>query len=168
MGIINELGPMGIASRLQRMSDSLRKDTAAIYKKYDSNFTMKWYPVIIVLSRKPSVSLAELATELLYAHPSVIQLINEMEKEKLVRSASHKKDARKRMVSLTQKGAMIMEEIAPFVSATEQAIIKLIKTENNLLKALEEVEVQLNKESFFKRVDKILEKETITTASQLN
>src|ERR1043165_7319515 len=99
MSIINELGLLGLASRLQRLSDTLRKDAAAIFKKYNANFTLKWYPVVLVLSRRSSVSLAELASELKYAHPSIIQLINETVEDKLVRSTSHKKDGRKRMIS---------------------------------------------------------------------
>ena len=79
MDIINQLGIIAISSRLKRLSDSLLKDAAKIYKKYDADFMMKWYPVLIYLSLKSPLSLAEIASALSYAHPSVIELINEME-----------------------------------------------------------------------------------------
>jgi DNA-binding MarR family transcriptional regulator len=161
MSIINELGLLGIASRMQRLGDMLRKDAAAIFKKYNSDFNIKWYPVILVVSRQTQVSLSELASELKYTHPSIIQLINEMEDEKLVRSSDHKKDGRKRMISLTEKGKRKMEEIKPIVAGFEKVMAEITDTENNLLKALEEVESELKKESLFEREAKLLERKVV-------
>jgi DNA-binding MarR family transcriptional regulator len=158
MSIINELGLLGMASRLQRLADMLRKDAAAIFRKYNSDFNIKWYPVILVVSRQIQVSLSELASELKYTHPSIIQLINEMEDERLVRSSDHKKDGRKRMISLTEKGRRKMEEIKPIVAGFEKVMAEITDTENNLLLALEEVERELRKESLFEREAKLLER----------
>jgi len=163
MSIINELGLLGMASRLQRLSDTMRKDAAAIFEKYNANFAVKWYPVILVLSRRSPVSLSELASDLKYTHPSIIQLINEMEEDKLVRSAGHKKDGRKRMVSLTEKGTRKMEEIKPIVAAFEKVMAEITDTKNNLLKAVEEVENNLKKETLFERESRLLEKERVAT-----
>jgi DNA-binding MarR family transcriptional regulator len=169
MGIIDELGLLGLASRLQRLSDTLRKDATAIFNKYKANFTVKWYPVLLALSRRSPVNLAELASELKYTHPSIIQLVNEMEEEKLVKSASHKKDGRKRMVTLTEKGSRKMEEIKPIVAAFEKVMTEITDTRHNLLKAVEEVEKQLQIESLFEREARLLKKETASkTFSALN
>lgn len=149
---------LSITVRLQRLCDTLRKDAGSIYKKYNANFMNKWYPVLIVLHDKSSMNLTELAVELGYAHPSVIQLVNEMEEEKLIKSVNHKKDKRKRIVSLTPKGQKVRENILPFANAMAQALNKITKTENNIVQALEEVETQLRKESFYTRVNQILEK----------
>ena len=155
---LHEHNILSIAVRLQRLCDSLRKDAGLIYKKYNANFMNKWYPVLIVLNDKSSISLTELASELGYAHPSVIQLVNEMEEEKLIKSSTHKKDKRKRIVSLTPNGEKLRENILPFATAMAQSLISITKTENNIMKAIEEVEAQLEKESFYKRVNKILDK----------
>jgi DNA-binding MarR family transcriptional regulator len=161
MSIINELGLLGMATRLQRLAEMLRKDAAAIFRKYNSDFNIKWYPVILVVSRRTQVSLSELASELKYTHPSIIQLINEMEDERLVRSSDHKKDGRKRMISLTEKGRRKMEEIKPIVAGFEKVMAEITDTENNLLLALEEVERELKKESLFEREAKLLERKAV-------
>ncbi len=149
---------LSITVRLQRLCDLLRKDASLIYKKYNANFINKWYPVIITIDKNSSFSLTELASALGYAHPSVIELVNEMEKEKLIKSTAHKKDKRKRIISLTSKGEKLRESILPFVEAMAESLNQFTKTENNIMKALEEVEAQLKKESFFSRVNKILVK----------
>lgn len=153
-----ELDILSITVKLQRLCDLLRKEAGLIYKKYNANFMNKWYPVLINLNKNSSSCLTELASEIGYAHPSVIQLINEMEEEKLIKSTPHKKDKRKRMVSLTSKGEKLRENILPFAEAMAQSLYNVTKSENNVMKAIEEVEAQLQKESFFKRVDKILQK----------
>jgi len=149
---------LSISVRLQRLCDTLRKDAGIIYKKYNLNFLNKWYPVLIVLHDRSSISLTELSEELGYAHPTVIQLVNEMEEEKLIKSISHKKDKRKRMVSLTPKGQKVRERILPYAKVMAQALNKITDTENNIMQSLDEVEAQLRKESFYSRVNKILEK----------
>ena len=154
----NEHRILSIAVRLQRLCDTLRKDAGFIYKKYNAGFLNKWYPVLIVLHDRSSISVTELAAELGYAHPTVIQLVNEMEENKLIKSAGHKKDKRKRLVSLTSKGHELRERILPFAAAMAQSLNKITKTENNIMLAIEEVEAQLRKESFYSRVNKILEK----------
>lgn len=164
----HEFGILSITVRLQRLCDILRKDARTIYKKYDATFMNKWYPVLILLYEKSSVSLAELASELGYAHPSVIQMVNEMEEEKLIKSTNHKKDKRKRMVSLTPKGKKLRENILPFAIAMTQVLDKITKTENNIIKSLEEVEAQLQKESFYTRVNKILQKNNLNNTNISN
>lgn len=82
MGIIDELGIIAISSRLKRLSDTFLRDAAQIYKKYDATFMFKWYPALNALNKKSPLNLTELATALNYMHPSVIELINEMEELK--------------------------------------------------------------------------------------
>ena len=118
----------------------------------------KWYPVLVTLTQNSSMSVTELSLKLGYAHPSVIQLVNEMEEEKLIRSAPHRKDRRKRMVSLTSKGEKLRETILPYAEAMAASLHVITATHNNIMRAIAEVEEQLQKESFFKRVDKILQK----------
>jgi DNA-binding MarR family transcriptional regulator len=158
----SELGILSLTTKMQRLCEILRNDARMVYRKYDAKFMNKWYPVILILSKQPPMSLTELASELNYAHPSVIQLVNEIEEEGLIRSSQHKKDNRKRMVSLTIKGEKVMKNIFPFARAMAQALNQITKTENNIIKAINEVEEQLRRENFYSRVDKILEKKTIT------
>lgn len=158
MSLIDDFGVLGLVSRLARLSETLKQDAALINKEFFGDVKYKLYPVVFVLYKKQAVSVVELAAELSYAHPSIIQLIKELENEKLVRSTLDKKDGRKRLLSLTAKGQELAEHISRFSREFEKALNELIKNEHNLLHALEAVEQKLKKESFAKRVKKAIAK----------
>jgi DNA-binding MarR family transcriptional regulator len=158
MNLIDDLGVLALPSRLARLSETLKKDAAVIYKELYGNVKYKLYPVLFVLYKKQPVSVVELATELSYAHPSIIQLIKELENEKLVRSTLDKTDGRKRLLSLTAKGQELAKRISRFSSDFEKVLNELLKNEHHLLHALEAVEQKLNQESFAKRVKKAIAK----------
>ncbi len=85
MNIIDEAGILAIASRLQRLSDNIRKDGLAIYKSFEVDFEPKWFPVIYTLHKRKSMNVVELANEIGYTHPSTILLLKELEKNKLIK-----------------------------------------------------------------------------------
>jgi len=151
MGLIDELGELAIATRLMRISEQTRKDVTRIYKEHYLEFESKWFPVLYVLSKKGSLGVIELADEIGYAHPSVIALVKEMQQQKLVKSAGSKTDGRKRILSLTQKALDMMEEFQPLWEDFI-AINKIIYNNgSSMLKALEDTEAALKKESFYDR-----------------
>ena len=86
MNVIDESGILAISTRLQRLSEKIRKEGFLVYKENGINFEPKWFPVIYTLHLKPILSVVELATEIGYTHPSTITLLKELEKEKLIRS----------------------------------------------------------------------------------
>jgi DNA-binding MarR family transcriptional regulator len=160
MNIIEEIGPLAVAARLQRLADMIRKDGVLIYKANGIDFEPKWFPVIFVLNRKGSLSIVDLANEIGLAHPSVIQLVKELEAKKLVKSASHKVDGRKRMLTLTPAAKTLISEMEPVWENIRAAVAEMVKTENNLMKAIEETELQLKQESFYNRVTRQSSKKT--------
>ena len=152
MNLIEEIGPLAVAARLQRLADMIRKDGVLVYKENGIDFEPKWFPVVYVLSRKGALSVVDLSNEIGLAHPSVIQLIKELEAKKLVKSSSHKVDGRKRVITLTPKAEALVLEMQPVWDNIKAAVTEMVKTENNLMKAIAETEAQLKKESFFNRV----------------
>src|ERR1700761_5734207 len=113
MNVIDDSGILAIATRLQRLSDLLRKDGTMIYKAQGIDFEPKWFPVIYTLYRKPGLSVVELAAEIGYAHPSTILLLKELEKAKLIKSKKDRQDERKRLLHLTEKGQHLVSEMQP-------------------------------------------------------
>lgn len=158
MSLINELGIIALASRLERLSDTLKKDAAQIYQEHNLG-KYKWYPVLYVIDKSSPIGVGELATELSYAHPSIIQILKELEDEKLIRSVADKNDSRRRLVSLTTKGKNVVASVIPYMEAFRNALTGLTQTQHNLMEALKEVEGNLEEESFYLRVKKSL-KET--------
>ena len=151
MNVIDNSGLLAIATRLQRLSDQFRKDGVLIYKAQGIDFEPKWFPVIYTLHHKPGISVMELAAEIGYAHPSTIILLNELEKEKLIQSKKDRRDERKRLLLLTEKGQQLIGRMQPVWEAMTAATAELTDTQNNLLKAIEEVEAKFREVSFLQR-----------------
>jgi DNA-binding MarR family transcriptional regulator len=156
MNVINELGILAIATRLQRLSEQIRKDGLLIYKAHGVDFEPKWFPVIYTLHVKPVLSVVELAAEIGYSHPSTITLLKELEKQKMIKSGKDKTDERKRLVQLTEKGQALINQMKPVWQVMIAAATQLTETKNNLMKAMEEVEQQMELQSFYQRAKVIM------------
>jgi DNA-binding MarR family transcriptional regulator len=148
MNAIDHAGILAISTRLQRLSDNLRRDGLLIYRAHNIHFEPKWFPVIYTLHVKPLLSVVEIAAEIGYAHPSTISLLKELEKEKLVQSRKDKTDERKRLIMLTPKGNKLVGEMKPVWDVMTAAIKQITATQNNLMLAIEEVEEKLRRQSF--------------------
>ncbi|NLR77518.1 MarR family winged helix-turn-helix transcriptional regulator [Chitinophaga eiseniae] len=149
--LIEASGILAIATRLQRLSDQLRKEGQLIYKAHGIDFEPKWFPVVYTLHQKPVLSVVEIAAEIGYSHPSTISLLKELEKQKLVRSKKDKTDERKRLILLTEKGKELVIQMQPVWGKMSAALASLTDTPNNLMKAIEEVEANIKVRSFFER-----------------
>lgn len=156
MGVIDESGILAIATRMQRLSEQMRKDGLLIYKAHGIDFEPKWFPVIYTLYFKPLLSVVELANEIGYSHPSTITLLKELEKLKVIKSGKDKADERKRLVQLTEKGKALIEQMKPVWQIMIAAATQLTDTRNNLMKAIAEVEQQMEIQSFYQRAKVIM------------
>jgi len=151
MNVIDDLGILAISTRLQRLSEQFRKDGAALYKAYNIDFEPKWFPVIYTLSQKKMLSIIELADEIGYTHPSTINLLKELEKQKLIRSTKDRNDERKRLVQLTSKGAELIVKMKPVWELMTSALTEILETDHHLLKAITAVEENLRQHTFLQR-----------------
>ncbi|PST81823.1 MarR family transcriptional regulator [Pedobacter yulinensis] len=151
MNIINEAGLLALATRLQRLSERIRKDGALIYKESGIDFEPKWFPVVYALHVKSSLSVVAIAAEIGYTHPSTIGLLKELEKNKLIVSRRDKQDERKRLIQLSKKGKDLVDRMQPVWNLITEATAQLTLTQHNIMQAIEEVEAELNRQSFLQR-----------------
>jgi DNA-binding MarR family transcriptional regulator/predicted GNAT family N-acyltransferase len=159
MDILQQLGALALASRLQRLSERFRADVAAIYKAHQVEFESKWFPVFFAVYQKGKIGIMEIAQETGFTHPSVISLLKEMEKAGLVTSEKSANDERKRMVSLTEKAKDMIPVMEPAWALMRDAVHDLLKDNNHhLLFALEQAEDQMNRESLLARAQRIRKK----------
>lgn len=149
--IIDESGILALSTRLQRLSEQLRKDGAMLYKSFDIEFEPKWFPVIYTLHNKGVLSIVEIANEIGYTHPSTISLLKELEKQKLIRSKKDKEDERKRLIVLTTKGQDLILKMRPVWDIISEVLNEITDNENNLLKAINEAESKIANQSFLQR-----------------
>lgn len=158
MNVINQAGILALSTRMQRLSDQIRKDGLLIYKARGIDFEPKWFPVIYTLHMKSTMSVVEIAAEIGYSHPSTISLLKELEKLKLIRSKKDKTDERKRLLVLTEKGEALVLQMQPVWNVMIEALNSLTDTTNNLMKAIEEVEEKMEQQSFYQRAQSIKNK----------
>lgn len=151
MNIIDESGILAISTRLQRLSEQLRKDGALFYKSYGIDFEPKWFPVVYTLHHKEVLSVVEIANEIGYTHPSTISLLKELEKQKLIRSKKDKVDERKRLILLTPKGQELIIKMKPVWDVMSSVLKEITDNQNNLLQAINEAENKIKNQSFLQR-----------------
>ncbi|MFV8326179.1 MarR family winged helix-turn-helix transcriptional regulator [Flavobacterium sp. ZS1P14] len=151
MNVIDESGILAISTRLQRLSEQLRKDGALLYKSFDIEFEPKWFPVIYTLYHKGVLSVVEIANEIGYSHPSTISLLKELEKQKLIRSKKDRQDERKRLILLTAKGQELILKMKPVWDIMTSVLNEIADNQNNLLKAINEAENKIANQSFLQR-----------------
>ncbi|RZL13686.1 MarR family winged helix-turn-helix transcriptional regulator [Pedobacter aquatilis] len=151
MNVIDESGILALSTRLQRLSEQLRKDGAQLYKTFDIDFEPKWFPIIYTLHHKEVLSVVEISSEIGYTHPSTISLLKELEKQKLIKSKKDKNDERKRLISLTDKGTDLIIKMKPVWAIMIKILSEIANNENNLLMAINEAEEKLKLQGFLQR-----------------
>jgi len=160
MNIIDQSGILALSTRLQRLSEQLRKDGALLYKEYGIDFEPKWFPVIYTLYHKEVLSVVEIANEIGYTHPSTISLLKELEKQKLIKSKKDKADERKRLLQLTPKGQELIEKMKPVWTVMSTILSEIADNQNNLLQAINEAENKLTHQSFLQRALQLKEEKS--------
>ncbi|QQT26083.1 MarR family winged helix-turn-helix transcriptional regulator [Sphingobacterium spiritivorum] len=151
MNIIDSLGILALSTRLQRLSEQLRKEGTLLYKEFDIDFEPKWFPVMYTLFHKGTLSVVEIASEIGYTHPSTINLLKELEAQKLIRSKKDKIDERKRLLQLTAKGSTLIAEMKPVWDLMTTVLTEITNNQNNLLQAIQETEQRIAEQSFMQR-----------------
>lgn len=151
MNVIDQSGILAISTRLQRLSERLRKDGALIYKEFGIDFEPKWFPVIFTLHHKKTLSVVEIANEIGYSHPSTITLLKELEKQKIIVSKKDKLDERKRLIELSPNGLDLIEKMKPVWEIMTGILGEIADNNNPLLKAIEEAEEKIVAQSFLQR-----------------
>ena len=146
-----------LGNLLQRLNENLRKEAQQFYKSQNIDFEPKWFPVVYVLSQKQAISVVELSQEIGYSHPTTISLLKELEKKELIGSTKDAKDERKRLITLTDKANEMIIQLQPLWSIMTEALIELTDTENNLYKAINEVNQNLKTKNLFDRMTVIKE-----------
>ena len=155
MSVIDDSGILAIATRLQRLSERIRKDGFEVYKSQGIDFEPKFFPVVFSLYHKPGIGVLELATEIGYTHPSTISLLKDLESQGLVSSTKDKTDERKRLLALSERGKELVVRMVPVWELLSLAATELTHTQNNLMLAIKEVEDLLQQKSFFERAKEI-------------
>ncbi|CAN5192479.1 hypothetical protein BH11BAC6_BH11BAC6_08130 [soil metagenome] len=154
--IINELEELAIGARMKRLYNVLSKDVMKIYADHNLDFETKYFTLFYLISKRGEISIMEVAEELNLTHPGVIHLAKDLEKKGFIESVKAKDDNRKRFLRLSVKGKKALpefEKVWKMIYKTNKLLFA--KQQHHLLRALEETEALLEKETYYKRFKKL-------------
>jgi len=153
MNLITEMGAFTFASRLMRLSERLKSEVSTVYHSCGMDFDDHWFLVGYMLSERPSMTVADMASQLGVAQPRLTRMIEEMITHGLVRLELDPKDSGQKLISLTDDGEETVVELKKIWQAVGEATAELISEAHpELLEALTKMEVGLDDRSLFSRV----------------
>src|SRR6202012_265194 len=125
MNLYQRLGFLILGSRLRRLSDSFLAEITRVYQNEGIEFDAGWFPVFYLLAENGSLSIKELSEQTEVSHPAASQLITNLKNKGLVTTVPSDSDARKQLVTLTDKGKELLEHIQPVWQAILSAMDEL-------------------------------------------
>jgi DNA-binding MarR family transcriptional regulator len=111
MDFYSQTGKVALGSRLRRLSETLTEDAAKIYALYEVALDPKWFPVFYVLSHQEEASITEIAQMIGHSHPSVSQIVKEMNQKGLTVTDRGVEDARMSFVRLSDQGKQLVPQM---------------------------------------------------------
>jgi DNA-binding MarR family transcriptional regulator len=164
--MMREFGAMALAGRLRRLSDRLKSEASRIYRANGIEFNDGWFPVALVLSGRESISVTQIAEAFGTSHAAVSQMITAMKNNGLVSVQQDKRDKRRTIVQLTDKGRSTIEALRPLWNAIGQCTEELTTLSGNkFVKAISDIENRLEKQSLFSRVAEYMKSDAVKNSS---
>lgn len=153
MNFFDQTGKMAIGSRLRMLTDKITVEAASIYKMFGVDLKPKWFPVFFILSQGEAKAITSIAKEIGHSHPSVSNIVKEMQAKGLVREIVDKADKRRNLIVLSAKGKRMSDILTESLIDVTTAIDEISKdTRNDLWKAIGEWEELLSEKSLLQRV----------------
>jgi len=153
MNFIEELGPLALGSRIKNLSELLMKDMSKVYKDHGIEFEARWFTLFQLVLKREKISVTEIASELNQSHPAVVQVVNVLEKKKLISTVKDRSDHRRRLVKLSKKGKTLAEQLS---SVWEDVLIVANEILNeeapDLLEKISGLEKALQGKSVYERM----------------
>lgn len=137
MDFLSQLGPLGLASRLRRLTEKMTQEASLLYRELDLAFEPRWFPVYYLLARQPSLGIVEIARMLGVSHPAVHHISNELIRAGLVIAVKDSTDRRKRLLCLSEEGRQLLPTLEAIWDTIRQASTDLLaESPHDLLLAL--------------------------------
>lgn len=156
---IKEQGYKALDNRLKRISDRISHDTRKFFKQIDIDVEPSWHLVFKLLKEKNMLTMAEIAQQLGYTHPSMVVMLKKMTAKGYIVSEKDIVDKRKQNIKLTKKSHDLLPELEQIWNSCEYAIYKMLNKDLSIIKHLDEIEASLKaipfNERFYNEYQKI-------------
>ncbi|UCC78878.1 MAG: MarR family transcriptional regulator [Candidatus Zixiibacteriota bacterium] len=145
---------------MRRLLNRLLGDGQKVYRSQKIDFAVSWFPIFHILANRSPMTLTEIANALGMAHPSVIEVTDEMIKKGYVESRRGREDRRRRHLFLTKKGEKTVARLEPIWEAFKQAADEACgEYGNDFWESIRKIEQALDERSMYERIVARLNKE---------
>jgi ribosomal protein S18 acetylase RimI-like enzyme len=153
MDYFQNVGELGLASRLKRLSDAFMSEVKSCYEAEGVEFEPRWFPLYSLLLQQREATVTYAAQQLNLTHPHISLLAKELARAGLIAFRKDAKDARSRILVLTARGQALAKEVAGLWESIRTAVRNVLdETDPRLLEHLEKVEDSLRARPFSGRV----------------
>ena len=153
MDFYAQAGPLALGTRLRALSGRLTDEATQIYALYGVDVDPRWFPVLYVLGQGERRTVTELARIVGQSHPAVSQVVKAMTSAGLIESVASESDGRVRELGLSPEGrrrlALMQGQLEDVAGAVDAL---LAQSDDNLWRALADVEASLMRKSLYRRV----------------
>jgi DNA-binding MarR family transcriptional regulator len=150
-------GSSALGARLRRLSEQVDRDATRIYTTRGIEFEQRWFGPLNQISANGPLAIGVLAEKLRITHVSVSQAARSLEAAGLVASQPDAADGRRRLLSLTAKGQVLVRELGPMWNAFDQVAATLDAEAGGVTAVLDRLDDALAKRSLFDRISLLLE-----------
>lgn len=159
MDLLRDFGAMTFASRLKRLGDRLKAEATKLYNAHGIEFNDSWFLVAFLLSNNEGLSVSDMAEMLGISRAAISQMYRAMERNGLLVVHRDDRDRRRRLLYLTERGRSAVMALEPIWNAVGDCTDELIETTGqDVLRAITDLENELEKQNLFDRVNDHLKK----------
>jgi DNA-binding MarR family transcriptional regulator len=141
-----------LGARLRRLSATIDADAARVYAAKGIRFEQRWFGLINQLALTGPMSVSSLAEALGISHPSVSEARQSLEKAGLVQSKPDPADSRRRVLTLSPAGAVLVGRLRPMWDVFDEVARQLDTEAGEVTRALEQLERALARKSLYARM----------------
>lgn len=153
MDVFEEIGCLGLGSRLKRLSDLCLADVQKIYAESDVDFEPRWFPVFILLIERRAITVSQAVEILGISQPHVSVYVREMAEAGLIEFRKNPEDGRSKHLVPSRKALNMAKKLQPIWKCIDKAVRQLlIESEPQFLASIAKVEEALGSRSLYDRV----------------
>jgi GNAT superfamily N-acetyltransferase/DNA-binding MarR family transcriptional regulator len=148
---LHDYGELLLASRMRRLSEMMYAGVDAVYREQGVKLSSSCFPILFLLRDCGRLGISELAVQLGQSHPAVSQMSRRLLKARVVREWPDPADERRRLLSLSSQGRVLMKRLVPVWDALSTAVKKLA-ADHPVSAALTGIDQALVQRSFAQRI----------------
>ncbi len=153
---ISALGQAFIARRLARLSDSFVDDIEAFLRASGLTAPARGFSTLLLIGDAPGLGIVQIARQVQMSHPLMINLLSQLEHQRLIVFRPDENDRRRRLVFLTPEGETEVSTMRSALPTIRAAYGELSREINiDLLSLTNRLDEALDRRSFRQRLDGI-------------